>query len=233
MLHWKHSGSWSAGFRSQLIWIYTVYKSWYLISDCFRKSKLFKHRKVLANLFFQTSIIWPFTCPWTSRKFYYFQTLVNNESRCKVINLLCITSINLLKFCWLLYYLHWNLFSLIKWKLKQKTKTYYNSFKGADILNRLTLCLLLVSSADNLCKQFGSRSGPTKGPAWSGSKLFDTLMLFLVDFFSKQLILKKSADHKNFPGGQRFNKCTFSYYGSYIWVMSCYISLWYPAISVV
>ena len=30
-----------------------------------------------------------------------------------------------------------------------------------------------MSSADNLCKQFGSRSGPTKCWAWSGPKLYD------------------------------------------------------------
>ena len=45
----------------------------------------------------------------------------------------------------------------------------------------LTLCLL-VSSADNLFKQFGSRSGPTFRRSWSGSKLFDTLIVFLKDF---------------------------------------------------
>ena len=33
----------------------------------------------------------------------------------------------------------------------------------------ITLCLL-VSSADNFCKQFGPRSGPTKCWAWSGSQ---------------------------------------------------------------
>ena len=32
-------------------------------------------------------------------------------------------------------------------------------------------------SVDNLSKQFGPRSGPTFCRAWSGSKLFDTLML--------------------------------------------------------
>ena len=32
---------------------------------------------------------------------------------------------------------------------------------------------LLVSSADNFCKQFGPRSVPTKCRAWSGSNLFD------------------------------------------------------------
>ena len=44
---------------------------------------------------------------------------------------------------------------------------------------------LLVSSADNLCKQFEPRPGPTKLRARSGSKLFDTLMVFLKEFFEK------------------------------------------------
>ena len=35
----------------------------------------------------------------------------------------------------------------------------------------------LLSSADKLCKQFGPRSGLTKCWAWSGSKLFDTLIV--------------------------------------------------------
>ena len=60
----------------------------------------------------------------------------------------------------------------------------------------LTLCLL-VSSADNLCKQFGTRSGLTKCRAWSGSKLFDSLVLvFLEEFFEKVDFEKKSADVK-------------------------------------
>ena len=42
---------------------------------------------------------------------------------------------------------------------------------------------LLVLSADNFCKQFGPRSGLTKCRAWSGSKLFDPLMVFLKEFF--------------------------------------------------
>ena len=41
---------------------------------------------------------------------------------------------------------------------------------------------LPVSSADYLYKQFGPRSGHTKCLAWSGSKLFDT-MIFLNYFF--------------------------------------------------
>ena len=44
---------------------------------------------------------------------------------------------------------------------------------------------LLVSSADNLCKQFGPRSGPIKRRASSGSNLFDTHMVFLKEFFEK------------------------------------------------
>ena len=59
----------------------------------------------------------------------------------------------------------------------------------------LTLCLL-VSSADNLCKKFGPRSGLTYRQAWSGSKRL-TLWLYSWNDFSKKLILeKKSADAK-------------------------------------
>ena len=45
-----------------------------------------------------------------------------------------------------------------------------------------------MSSADNLCKQFGHRSGPTTCQAWSGSKLFETMMVFLKEFFQKVVI---------------------------------------------
>ena len=41
---------------------------------------------------------------------------------------------------------------------------------------------LLVSHADNFCKQFGPRSGMTKCHAQSGTKLFDTQMVFLKEF---------------------------------------------------
>ena len=47
-----------------------------------------------------------------------------------------------------------------------------------------TLCLQVLS-ADNLCRLFGPRSGPTKCRAKSGSKLFDTLSVFLKEFFEK------------------------------------------------
>ena len=76
---------------------------------------------------------------------------------------------------------------------------------------RLTL-YLLVSSADNLSKQYGPRSGPTKFQAWSGSKLLVTLMVFL-NFFSKKVDFeKKSADDKKackFLSKQRVNNQSF------------------------
>ena len=56
---------------------------------------------------------------------------------------------------------------------------------------------LLVLSADNLCKQFEPRSGPTKCRARSGSKLFDTLIVFLKEFFEKNHFEKKSVDDKS------------------------------------
>ena len=43
----------------------------------------------------------------------------------------------------------------------------------------------LLSSANNLCKQFGPNQAQQNVGAWSGSKLFDTLMVFLKDVFEK------------------------------------------------
>ena len=55
----------------------------------------------------------------------------------------------------------------------------------------------LLSSADNLCKQFGPRSGKTKCRAWSRSKLLDTQMVFLKDFFEKNPQTTKNM--QNYP----------------------------------
>ena len=67
---------------------------------------------------------------------------------------------------------------------------------------------LQVSSADNLCKQFGSRSGLTKCWAWSGSKL-TRHSDGIPENLSKMLILKKiSRRHKskqNYPGGKELS----------------------------
>ena len=48
----------------------------------------------------------------------------------------------------------------------------------------LAFCML-VPSADNRCKQFGPRSGLTKGRARSGSKLVNTQTVLLKEFFEK------------------------------------------------
>ena len=64
-----------------------------------------------------------------------------------------------------------------------------------------------MSFVDKLCKQFGPRSGPTKRRAWSGSKLIDTQLVFLKEFFEKVDFEKKSADnkkHEKYPGGQEW-----------------------------
>ena len=66
-----------------------------------------------------------------------------------------------------------------------------------------------MASADNLCKQFVSRSGLTNCRARSGSKQFDTLMVSLKEFFEKVNFEKKSADDKKaekLPSRQRVKK---------------------------
>ena len=72
----------------------------------------------------------------------------------------------------------------------------------------LTLCLP-VTSADNLGKQFGPRSGPTSRRAWSGSKLFDILMVFLKEFFQKNNFEKNqqtTKKHEKLPSRQWVNQ---------------------------
>ena len=56
----------------------------------------------------------------------------------------------------------------------------------------VTLCLL-VSAADEFCKQFEPRLGLIKRHALSESKSFDTLLIFLKEIFEKINILKKSS----------------------------------------
>ena len=53
-----------------------------------------------------------------------------------------------------------------------------------------------LSSADIHRRQFGPRSGPTECRSWSGSRLLDTLMVFLKEFFKKVNFEKKSADDR-------------------------------------
>ena len=57
-----------------------------------------------------------------------------------------------------------------------------------------------MSSAHNLVKQFGPRSGPTNRGALSGSKLFDILMVFLKEFFQKINFEKNRQTTKKHEG---------------------------------
>ena len=57
-------------------------------------------------------------------------------------------------------------------------------FRGHwPFFSTLSQLLAHLLCPDNFCRQFGLRSGPTFCGAWSGSKLFDTLMVFLNVFF--------------------------------------------------
>ena len=62
---------------------------------------------------------------------------------------------------------------------------------------------LLMSSADIFCKQFGTRLGSTKHRAWSGSKLFDSLMVFLFFCFFLKKISRQLKNLKYFPGSKK------------------------------
>ena len=63
----------------------------------------------------------------------------------------------------------------------------------AEFVDGTLTLYLLVSTTDNLCKQFGPRPGLTKCWAWSVSLLFNTLMVFLKENFQKKLILKNTT----------------------------------------
>ena len=77
-----------------------------------------------------------------------------------------------------------------------------------------TLCFL-VSSADNVCKKLGPRSGPTKRRACSGSNRFLTQMVFLKDFFQNKWFWKISRRQKGLqnyhPWGKELLTYTYSY----------------------
>ena len=91
--------------------------------------------------------------------------------------------------------------------VKETSNTFQQMTKTDDfvVIGSLTLYLPL-SSANNLCKQIGPRSGPTKCRAWSGSNLFDTQMVFLKEFLEKVNFEKNqqtTKKHEQFPRGQR------------------------------
>ena len=140
----------------------------------------------------------------------YFFSPVNNVGLRSLLVWFCID--------WIFYFINEvfkKLKSLIglateKWgQLYLFGRAKVNSYPFYSAGPGLTL-YLLVPSADSLCKQFGPKSGPTKTKcrAWSGSKLFDLLMVFLkefcekVDFEKNRQMTKK---RENFPSMQRVN----------------------------
>ena len=85
--------------------------------------------------------------------------------------------------------------------LTAKVKPTKEKFVEKKQIFVLTLCLP-VTSADNFGKQFGPRSGPTNRRAWSGSKLFAILMVFLKEFFQKinfEKISRRQKSTENYP----------------------------------
>ena len=86
-------------------------------------------------------------------------------------------------------------------------------YKGTEPPGKTLTLYLIVFSADNLGKQFGPRSGPTKTRVRSGSKLFDNMIAFLKEFFEKvdfeknQQIRKK---HTKLPNRQRVKGLSFN-----------------------
>ena len=68
---------------------------------------------------------------------------------------------------------------------------------------------------DNLCKQFGPRSGPTFCRALSGSKLFDNLKVFLKEFFKKDIFEKNQGTpikHAKLHAGKCFPHFFFFFF---------------------
>ena len=89
-----------------------------------------------------------------------------------------------------------------------------------------------MSSADNLCKQFGPRSGSTKRQAWSESKLLDTLPIFTKEFFRKTTTnwfckknISRRQNQDKLPLWQRVNELKWKVYlhvSSLSLIFTCY-----------
>ena len=86
-------------------------------------------------------------------------------------------------------------------KMKYKIQLFTRSRNLPDLTEQVYF--IFLSSADNLCKQFGPRSAPTECLSWSGfywswswSKVFDTLALMFMKKIEKANFekKKKSAD---------------------------------------
>ena len=70
---------------------------------------------------------------------------------------------------------------LTPWKCSWKNKLEKLNFEEKII----SMQRVKRMSANNLCKQLGPRSGPTQHQSWSGSKQFNTLTVFMKEFFEK------------------------------------------------
>ena len=101
---------------------------------------------------------------------------------CHCYNSVYLFAVYLFASCEVAEYTGWSSFTLY---LSTSDLSYLESGK------KLTLNLP-VSSADNFCKLFGARSGPTTCRAWSDSKLFNALMVVLKEFEEKDDLEKKS-----------------------------------------
>ena len=112
-----------------------------------------------------------------------------------------------------------------KWRNQSAQRIYWSAqMIHITILSPNITLYHLVSSADNICKQFGPRSGPTEHWAWSGSKPFDTQIVFLKEFLEKldfeKKISRRQKKREKFPSGQpvNSNKPCFPLHWCYIQV---------------
>ena len=87
---------------------------------------------------------------------------------------------------------------------------------------------LLVSSADNLCKQYRSRWAPAFCQASSGSKLFASVMVILKEFFEKvsfeKKIWRQQKRMQNYPIGKELNNSYLTFIHYLITISSIYLT---------
>ena len=83
----------------------------------------------------------------------------------------------------------------------------YLTFRCSSEICRLTLIIANSLDTDQAWQNIRPRSGLTKRWIWSGSKLFDTLIVFLKDFFYKSADDRKIM--KNNPASEELNEKHF------------------------
>ena len=87
--------------------------------------------------------------------------------------------------------------------------SYVDDFNKPTVLSRFNSPLnsFPAGGDDQLCKQFGPRSGQTFCRAWSGSKPFDTLMVFPKELFVNINFGGKSTDVIQSPLFKHRSRC--------------------------